>query len=214
MDPREKHVRRVVTAWMQHFSECHFAALFAKNADKPAGRILIAVVDPWRTDPPNELAAALDAMFVNCGSEDRAALVVFPRMGEEEIVEMLRVLSASSRRWAFTPLGAEDPTAIRVTWKTDEGIESNVMGLAPFLTMPETRRMSYVGLALWPGKKSERTKELGLPGVSFRDMPSGLDDSTHKSLVKKTRAEVGLALGSDRDTERYAFLLPRRVTGR
>lgn len=212
MDPLERHRFRAVTAWLAHFSSCRFAARFAKHANQPDGRIGIAVVDPW--DVPPEDLASMDSMLDAFGQKERGALLAFPGIDQErDVAYLLSALDRASDRWSVYPIDADaDPVRLQVTWRTKEGHESMVMGLAPFLTMPPTRRMPYVGLALWPGRKAEKTKDVA--GVSFRDMPSELVEKEHRRLVKETREGVDLAWGTKRDGELFAFRLPSRVTDR
>lgn len=206
---QERHRRRIITAWLAHFSSCRFAARFSKTANQPDGRIQVAVVDPWEV-PPDDLAA-LDAMLDQCAKRDQGGLLAFPGLEREgDVLRLLRAL-AQTGRWSMRVLDSEDvdPVRVQVTWKTEEGHDSQVMGLGPFITMPEPRRMPYVGLALWPGKKSTKDQT----GVSFRDMPSKLEKGEHRKLIKATKNSVDLAWPQDRAGELFAFRLPRRVVG-
>jgi hypothetical protein len=40
---------------------------------------------------------------------------------------------------------------VGMEWRIREGLSSAPMGLAPFATMPVTRRAPYVCIAAWPG---------------------------------------------------------------
>lgn len=44
-----------------------------------------------------------------------------------------------------------DDILVGIEWTIRDGLSSSIMGLAPFATMPVTRRGPYVCIAGWPG---------------------------------------------------------------
>lgn len=124
---------------------CQFAALIAQNRDRIA-----AAAFP-------ELAAEGDVSRIfEAGTNARLpAFALFTEIRTEAaLVEQLRILARGSR-WRITrehPAGLiTDDVVIGVEWQIGNGCVSSVMGLAPFATMPVTRRAPYVCLAAWPG---------------------------------------------------------------
>jgi hypothetical protein len=74
---------------------------------------------------------------------------------ESALVEQLARLSAGDRRKVtevFPDGVASDDVFVGVEWRIREGLISSVMGLAPFPSMPVTRRAPYVCIAAWPGE--------------------------------------------------------------
>lgn len=73
---------------------------------------------------------------------------------ERELIEQLRILSAGER-WKITEEHPDDlvtdDVLIGMEWTIRPGLASSPMGLAPFATMPVTRRAPYVCIAAWPG---------------------------------------------------------------
>jgi len=124
---------------------CQFAALIGQNRDR-----LVAASFPERASE-EEVSQILDH-----GAETRVpAFVLFTGIrSEAELIEQLRIL-ARGPRWTITreyPAGLiTDDVLIGIHWQIRDGLSSSVMGLAPFATMPVTRRAPYVCLAAWPG---------------------------------------------------------------
>jgi hypothetical protein len=124
---------------------CQFAALIGQSRD----RLVAASFRGLASE--TEVSAIL-----HHGAEARVpALVLFTGIRTEaELVEQLGILARGSR-WTITreyPAGlVTDDVLIGIHWQIRDGLSSSVMGLAPFATMPVTRRAPYVGLAAWPG---------------------------------------------------------------
>jgi len=114
------------------------------------------------------------------------------------VVDLLTVLQANPR-WSLrrglktSPLGG---VLIGLEWITGSGDTSEVMGFAPFPTMPVPRRSPYVALATWPGGRSNPFRGTGStpparPGVvSFLDAPHGLGYDAYEGRWKATSERV------------------------
>lgn len=203
---RDARLRVSLSAWLRSFTGCGFASSFAQ-ATGDLRRLIIAAVEPWQ-----DVGADLDTALVALGKEEKAGLIVFPSLDREQDMLPLFDRLTKTGRWRWKLLREDgDELPVQITWRTDEGRESMVMGFAPFLSMPETRRAPYVCLALWPGQRT-KTKEEGI--VSFKDMPSRLPADQHKKLIDATLESVGEILGEDRSGEYITFILPRRVCGK
>ncbi len=134
----------------------------------------------------------------------------------------MRILSAGER-WKITeehPEGlATDDVLIGMEWTIRLGLASAPMGLAPFATMPVTRRAPYVCIAAWPGEHEnphwtryqERVvhfldtdlSELQLTKPKYRSLTTASRDATRELL-----SEVG---DDARHYRRVAFRLQRSV---
>lgn len=124
---------------------CQFAALIAQRSD----RILIMAF------PGLTPEADVTRLFETGTDAHIPAVAIFLGIRtEHELAEQLRILAAGER-WKITeerPEGLEtDDVLIGMEWTIRPGLVSSPMGLAPFATMPVTRRSPYVCLAAWPG---------------------------------------------------------------
>jgi hypothetical protein len=124
---------------------CQFAALIARSRDRLVAASFLELASE------EEVSEVLEH-----GAEARIpAFVLFTGIrSEAQLIEQLRIL-ARGPRWTITreyPSGlSTDDLLIGIQWQIREGLSSSVMGLAPFATMPVTRRAPYVCLAAWPG---------------------------------------------------------------
>jgi hypothetical protein len=124
---------------------CQFAALIAQDPKR-----IFAVSF-------HELAseANVSRVFEAAAQAHLPAVAVFTGIRTEaDLVEQLCILARGSR-WTITreyPAGlVTDDVLIGIHWQIRDGLSSSIMGLAPFATMPVTRRAPYVCLAAWPG---------------------------------------------------------------
>ena len=114
---------------------------------------------------------------------------------EEELVEQLRILSRGTR-WRITreyPEGlVTDDVMIGMTWRIREGLASSPMGLAPFGTMPVTRRAPYVCIAAWPGGHDNphwKRYDEGIVHFLDTDISAlGLSKAKYKALTNKSQS--------------------------
>ena len=141
-EPSSEHLRQWLAKGM---TGCQFASLIAQNRH----RIVTAVFD--------RLASEENVSRVfETGTESRVPVIVLFTWirTEAALVEQLRVLARGSR-WRMTrehPTGlSTEDVMIGIDWQVRDGLSSAMMGLAPFSTMPVTRRAPYVCLAAWPG---------------------------------------------------------------
>jgi hypothetical protein len=124
---------------------CQFAKLIAQNRQ----RIVTAAF-------PDLASAENIAEVFEAGTAARrpAFALLTAIRSESQLIEQLGML-ARSARWTITrehPAGlVTDDVLIGIHWQIRDGLSSSVMGLAPFATMPVTRRAPYVCLAAWPG---------------------------------------------------------------
>lgn len=159
---------------------CEFARLLPGKA----GKVAIEVhVDP-ELPPTSWLNSALDehAKF------ERSVIAVFPTITTEDaFVDFLNNLGADDR-WSIRRRKATSPSGdvlIGLEWTTSAGDISETMGLAPFTSMPVTRRSPYIAIATWPGGRSNPLRgqgptPAGRPGeVSFLDTSHGLAITTY-----------------------------------
>jgi hypothetical protein len=124
---------------------CQFARLIAQKRE----RVVAAAFSDLAPE------ADVSRLFETGRDTKLPAFAVFTGIRTEaELVEQLRILARGSR-WTITreyPVGlVTDDVLIGIHWQIHEGLSSSVMGLAPFATMPVTRRAPYVCLAAWPG---------------------------------------------------------------
>jgi hypothetical protein len=124
---------------------CQFARLIAQRRDR-----IVAAAFPGLVSE-----ADVSRVFETGTDTHLPALAVFTGIRTEAaLIEQLSVL-ARAPRWRITrehPAGLiTDDVMIGVEWQIGNGCASSVMGLAPFATMPVTRRAPYVCLAAWPG---------------------------------------------------------------
>lgn len=157
-------------------SGCEYAKRLAAKASQIA---IVAHMEPML--PPT---AWLDGVFDANADEERAVIAVFPHIqSERALIDLLN--SLAGERWKILPRKKSSPsgnTCIGVDWTTKHGDVSETMGFAPFPSMPVTRRAPYVGIAAWPGQRSnpfrgESPTPMGREGrVSFLDAPHGLNE--------------------------------------
>jgi len=148
--------------------------------------------------------AEISTIFEAGGEAKLPVIAMFAGIRTESaLVEQLARLSAGDR-WTVTevfPDGVEsDDVFVGVEWKIREGLVSSVMGLAPFPSMPVTRRAPYVCIAAWPGEhdnprwtKFEKgivhfldtdLTNLKLPEKKYRALTKASIDAT-KELLKE-----------------------------
>jgi hypothetical protein len=188
---------------------CQFAKLIVQNRD----HILAAAF--------HEFASEEDvSRLFETGTQTRVPVfALFTSIKTEAaLIEQLSILARGSR-WRITrelPAGlVTDDVMIGVEWQIGNGCASSVMGLAPFATMPVTRRAPYVCLAAWPGgHDNPHWTRYDQDIVHFLDTDLTalqLTAPKYRSLTKASKAasELLLAeLGDDaRHYRRVAFRL-------
>jgi hypothetical protein len=168
-----------------------------------------------------EPADWFDGALESHGDADRVVALVFPWIADEEVlVRYLMSVQAQSSRWKLHKRKKKDDSSrfhLGITWRTKGGLECDLMGFAPFATMPVPRRAPYVALAAWPGgRKNPFNEPKHLDRVSFLDVSHGLHKPDYDKRWTKTLADVDalMRVPSDRSL-RYtnvAFTLPLEVS--
>jgi hypothetical protein len=180
---------------------CQFAKLIAQNRD----RIVAAAF--------HELASEDDvSRLFEAGTRNHLpAFALFTAIRTEaELIEQLSVLARGSR-WRITREYLADlPTddvMIGMEWQIGNGCASSVMGLAPFATMPVTRRAPYVCLTGWPGgHDNPHWTHYERDIVHFLDTDlTALQLTTpkYRSLTKASRSATEQLLSELGDNARY-----------
>lgn len=179
----EEHVRDWLTRFL---TGCHFASALARRRD---GVLFGRYVEPTS-------GVALDALFDVAATRHVPAVAVFPQIRtESELVAQLGLLLADER-WSLSiehPTGLDtDDVLVGLRWRTSGGLSSAVMGLAPLMTMPLTRRAPHVCLAAWTGgHENPRVKRRPPDSVDFLD--ASLDDLDLDATKYKRRWNESVA---------------------
>ncbi len=152
----DEHLRQWLAEGM---TGCQFAKLLAQDRAR-----IVRVTFPG-------LASAEDVTRVfQLGAAGRLpAIAIFTGIRtEEQLVEQLTLL-AGGDHWTITeehPDGlVTDDVLVGIDWRVRDGLASSIMGLAPFATMPVTRRSPYVCLAGWPGEHDNPHWKKFDPGI-------------------------------------------------
>lgn len=180
---------------------CQFAKLIAQKRER-----IVAATFPG-------LASDIDVsrLFETGTDTHLPAIAVFTGIRTEAaLIEQLSVL-ARAPRWRITrehPAGLiTDDVMIGVEWQIGNGCASSVMGLAPFATMPVTRRAPYVCLAAWPGgHDNPHWTHYERDIVHFLDTDlAALELTTpkYRSLTKASRSTTEQLLSELGDDARY-----------
>jgi hypothetical protein len=187
---------------------CEFARLLAGKHGGIAVELHVSVTPP---------ATWLNRVFDAHASAGYVVVAVFPNIvTEAALIEFLNALQATAR-WKLRRSPKVSPSGgvlVGVEWTTRSGDISDVMGFAPFPTMPVPRRSPYVAIATWPGGRSNPFRGIGStpPGrqgiVSFLDASHGLDHEAYEDRWKKTSERVGALMSIPPDDAR----LYRRTT--
>lgn len=119
--------------------------------------------------------ASINDLFLGARKERMCVVLTFPFV--RNISGLCILLNSLSRldKWSLSVSEGvrEDTVDIACVWRTPTGFKSRLMGFAPLLSMPVTRRADTVAIAAWPGDsenrfrphKSQKRKQF----VSFAD---------------------------------------------
>jgi hypothetical protein len=212
MASEENLVRR----WLAgKLTGCSFAALFSKP-----GRLLMA------TFPSIATTDQIDELFALAGERSLPAIAILPGVRTEvQLAEQLLVLSIGDR-WRVqrvpVPTGLDtDDVFVGLEWRTSTpgDLWSSPMGLAPFGTMPQTRRAPYACIAAWTGKRRNQFRKKADRVVHFLDADLGrlrLDPEKYRKHRKASeRATTEILVGDRADNYRdVAFRLSAAVSDR
>lgn len=123
---------------------CFFAKTFAKG-EGSKNPVLAVTAAP-------QVTTGLDTFFDDCAARSVPGLAIFPAV--QTVEELVRLLEQLHRlpRWSCStpsiPSFTRSADLVRVLWKTpNPDWQSEVMGLAPLVTMPITRRSPHTCLA-------------------------------------------------------------------
>lgn len=96
---------------------------------------------------------------------------------------------------------------IGIEWRISDTLSSSIMGLAPFATMPVTRRAPYVCIAGWPGGHDNphwKRYEEGIVHFLDTDVSKlGLTPTKYRSLNKVSIDATKELLADPADDARY-----------
>jgi hypothetical protein len=196
--PADEHLRQWLAEGM---TGCQFAKLIAQKKE----RIIRATYPGLAKE--EDVSRTLEA-----GTAARLpAIAIFTGIRtEEDLVEQLRILSRGPR-WRITreyPEGlATDDVMVGMTRQIREGLASSPMGLAPFGTMPVTRRAPYVCIAAWAGGHDNshwRRYEEGIVHFLDTDLSAlGLSKAKYKSLTNISKSTTEGLLSETADDARH-----------
>jgi hypothetical protein len=182
---------------------CKFAKLLAGRS----GRVAVEL----HVDSELSPTAWLNDAFDEHAKADRAVIAVFPAIATEiAFVELLNELGTDSR-WRVRRRSKTSPTGavlVGLEWTTASGDTSDMMGFAPFATMPVPRRAPYVAIATWPGGRSNPFRGKGsTPGgrpgeVSFLDAAHGADEAQYEAMWAGTTSQVAALMSVPPDDPR------------
>jgi hypothetical protein len=147
---------------------CRFASSFAAKGSARRIAYYVVIGHLEHADLPT-----IDVAAEGYAREGRFLVVLFPHVRSlPEIANVLQVLDANDRRAcahvAWRKHARNDAAQIGLTWRTEHGLESSVMGFAPLGTIPVTRRSPFLGLALVARWSRERVPEgQGRPGSAW-----------------------------------------------
>ena len=96
--------------------------------------------------------SSLDDFFDAAAGAKKVGIVVFPQLRTPESVARLLAQIALLERWTLSPVAwgkhaQPGVVPLALTFRTQGGLRSDAMGLAPIGTMPATRRACYVAVA-------------------------------------------------------------------
>lgn len=208
--PADEHLRQWLAEGM---TGCQFAKLIAQRKD----RIVTATFAGLAQE--EDVSRVFDA-----GAQAHLpAIALFTGIRTEHaLAEQLHIL-ARGPRWTLTEEHPEglttDDVMVGMEWRIRDGLASSPMGLAPFATMPVTRRAPYVCIAAWPGGHDNPNWtrfERGIVHFLDTDMTAlRLTKAKYKSLTKvskETTEELLHEVGDDaRHYRRVAFRLQSSV---
>jgi hypothetical protein len=194
-------------------SGCHFAGILAAHAKVT----LYSVSSFAKSDLPT-----IDGFIESSATDRKTFFVLFPHVRSAPgILKILDVLDGGERwsveRLAWRKHARSNAVPIGVYWSNSAGNRMSVMGFAPLLAMPTTRRAPYVGIAIWGGghENKQRNKEhpTNSKNVGIVDVPTLIPDATHTRLWNKSTEHVASLLRDpSEDVEhlrKVAFCLPR-----
>lgn len=215
MEETGEHVaKKLMTAWLRaNITGCLFATRFAKEG---TGRIRPIVLTG--TTQATHLGEQIQPVLLDAAAHSEAVLAIFPDLRTpDEVAGLIESLSRhiawsySEIRWKEHP---RPDLLVSLEWDTPSGQKSSAMGLAPFGTMPLTRRAPYVCIVLWPGGQENPYREQPRTRVSLADMPHSLPQQVHDDYWRQTEENKASYLEGQSEgaaRPRVTFCLPEAV---
>ena len=197
---------------------CEFAKRFAGKAHQAViARYLDANAPPvdW-----------FESLFDSDAEGERAVVAVFPLISSER--HLIAFLNGLDRgRWRIRRRAKSSPggdALLGMDWTTKHGDVSEVMGFAPFASMPVPRRAPYVAIATWPGGRANPFRGRGStpsarPGVvSFLDAKHDLPEAEYETRWAQTTERVTTLMTTPPDDaslyRKTAFVISPEAAGR
>jgi hypothetical protein len=182
--------QRVMTAWFRaNITGCRFATMFAKplGEDEARGTIRVHAIYQAAEMSAGQICSRVDPLLTEAATHPDAVVLTFPDVrSEHQVADIINSLCAGSGLWSCREVQWRDfprsDILLAVEWKTPRGHISTTLGLAPFGTMPLTRRAPYVCIALWPGGHENPHWPAKGPRVSLADMPHNLEFEAHQKM--------------------------------
>ncbi len=171
---------------------CAFAKRFAGRNLNLRHILTVSIVD----EPDGDAVFATNSWLEQAYIQEKVAIVAFPMLRTQAEVAQLLVSLCSQEdgRWGMKELEWKEGTRrmgvlVGLNWKTPNDYTSIVLGLAPFGSMPITRRSPVVALALWPGSfdnpyRKQRLREI----VDLGDMriDEDLEEEPYNRMMNAT----------------------------
>jgi hypothetical protein len=182
-------VRSHFAKWLGFGTGCTFAG-WAAAAKKLYPSIIGDLVN-------KSTAATLDSIFQVASEKGLFALAIFPLIrAEAQLADLLRNLRAQSQ-WRCGEFDLKDREydkregmLVDLRWVRASGVESNVLGFAPFGSMPITRRAPFVALGAWCGGHDNRLRAKPDDFVGAGDMKHDFEKEKYDGMRKQTRSQV------------------------
>jgi hypothetical protein len=170
---------------------CSFAAEAIKNRDS----VHYAMLDG---EPADDTADLLSSAFDAAISKRELIIVVFPGLRSQRAVGALVDVLVRNARWHVDRGQVPSEPAFvvdKVYWTNIAGERVSILGLAPMLSMPATRRAAFVCFVAWPGSRSNPHRTGQFPAIGIGDMPlrdglSELSKDRYTAMVQETKAKV------------------------
>lgn len=206
---------RLLNRWIQHCAGCDFASTLVKG-EKVS---FFSIADPaveWTDDDVDDFESAIEQAAASgiCA----IGLDVIATTGADAAALLRRLHDREA--WKVSIIGATDAPIVKLALHYLSGARrSSVMGLAPFGTMPVTRRAPFVSLVVWGGAAGTRKiheKARHAPdehSIGLVDIPIRLDDdpfdTAWKNTIARTKARLVLPPFSSKVLRDVCFMLER-----
>lgn len=180
-----RSVRRTVQRFLHaDTAGCEFVGSFAKDGEGISWFALDG-------DPSPDAADALTALVESAQATNEVSGLVFPNISSEAQLRDLIGMFEQSARWTVKrepDVRAGRPIEIvRMCWLNQQGTPSSLLGMAPLLTMPVTRRAPYVSVFLWPSERANKHRKQQFPEIGIGDsQPPPLEDDAYEQMRKST----------------------------